>query len=399
MNGVKTDTKISGDGHRRLRVAIAHVRLGWGGSEKRVLWGIQALKSHHDVTLITAGNYDLQALNQYYGTDLKSDDFASIQVPLPFFMRNNGRMAAVRGALFQRFCRKIAADYDVLISGYGPTDFGRPAIHFIADFSWDQELREALHPYPPGLIYNNQWIRKVYLGLATYLAKPSGRDLFSGQDLILSVSPWVSRKMKSRYGVESPVLPSPVPGKYPVVPWKNKQPGFVCLGRLAPEKRIEDIIEILCGVRAKGHDVHLHIVGDGENPAYLASLNKLVAEHKDWVSMDGRLQGEKKTALLSQHAFGIHACRGDAFPGVLIEMMKAGCVVWAHGSGGQPDILEMPVLLYKDNKEATEKIDGMLRNANQLQQTQKRLLEISEKYSVEYYIRDICSIVEAWKSV
>lgn len=383
---------------RRLRVAIAHVRLGWGGSEKRVLWGIQALKSHHDVTLITAGSYDLQALNQYYGTDLQSEDFESIQVSLPFFMRNNGRMAAIRGALFQRFCRKIAEDYDVLISGYGPTDFGRPAIHLIADFSWDQELRETLHPYPPGMIYNNQWIRSIYLGLAKYLCKPSGRDLFSGQDLMLSVSPWVSQKMKSRHGVESLVLPSPVPGDFPLVSWEKKQSGFVCLGRLAPEKRIEDIIDILRGVRAKGHDVHLHIVGDGDNLAYLASLKKIVAEHKGWVSMEGRMQGDEKIALLSQHAFGIHACRGDAFPGVLIEMMKAGCVVWAHDSGGQPDILQIPMLLYKDNKEAADKIDSMLHNANQLKQTQKKLLDLSEKYSVEHYMRDICSIVEEWKS-
>ncbi|WP_456380201.1 glycosyltransferase family 4 protein [Thiolapillus sp.] len=383
---------------RRLRVAIAHVRLGWGGSEKRVLWGIQALKNHHEVTLITAGSYDLEALNQYYGMELKPEDFKSIQAPLPFFMRNNGRMAALRGALFQRFCRKIAGDYDVLISGYGPTDFGRPAIHFIADFSWDQELREALHPYPPGMIYNNQWIRAIYLGMAKHLSKPSGRDLFSGEDLMLSVSPWVARKMKSRHGVESPVLPSPVPGDFPLVPWEKKQPGFVCLGRLAPEKRIEDIIEILSGVRAKGHDIHLHIVGDGDNPAYLASLQQLVVEHQDWVCMEGRLQGDEKNALLTQHAFGIHACRGDAFPGVLIEMMKAGCVVWAHNSGGQPDILQMPMLLYKDNKEAAEKIDRMLRNANQLKQTQERLLNLSEKYFVEHYMRDICSIVEEWKS-
>jgi len=396
VSTVKTETSSSGDARRRLRVAIAHVRLGWGGSEKRVLWGVQALKKRHDVTLITAGNYDLQALNQYYGTELKPDDFSAIQVPLPFFMRDNGRMAALRGALFQRFCRKIAADYDVLISGYGPTDFGRPAIHFIADFSWDRELREALHPYPTGLIYHNQWLRKAYLGLATSLAKPSGRDLFSGQDLMLSVSPWVAREMKSRYGVKSPVLPSPVPGEFPVIPWENKQPGFVCLGRLAPEKRVEDTIEILRRVRAKGHDIHLHIVGDGDNLAYLALLNNLVAEHQDWVSTEGRLQGEKKYALLSQHAFGIHACRGDAFPGVLIEMMKAGCVVWAHNSGGQPDILETPHLLYEDVEDAVDKIDHLLCDKDLLLRTQEELRLLVGKFSVEQYMNEIQDIVEDW---
>ena len=45
---------------RRFRIAIGHPRLGWGGSEKRVMWGIEALKDDYDVTLITSGNFDLE---------------------------------------------------------------------------------------------------------------------------------------------------------------------------------------------------------------------------------------------------------------------------------------------------------------------------------------------------
>jgi glycosyltransferase involved in cell wall biosynthesis len=393
------DQKNSGcpdSGQRRLRIAVTHVRLGWGGSEKRVLWGIQALKDHHNVTLITAGCYDLQALNDYYGTDLEASDFHSIQAPLPFFLRRNSRMAAVRGALFQRYCRKIASDYDVLISGYGPTDFGRPAIHFMADFSWDQQMREALHPYPPGMIYNNKWIRRSYLKLVQMLSKPSGRDLFAGEDLMLSVSPWVSRVIQERYGISSPVLPSPVPGDFFPVPWERKQYGFVCLGRLAPEKRIEDIIEILSAVRQKGHDIHLHIVGTGDHDAYVRFIESLARQHGSWINMEGRKQGKEKAMLLSEHAFGIHSCRGDAFPGALIEMMKAGCVIWAHNSGGQPDILQISELLYQHKNEAVNKIDRLLCDPDRLQYIQDRLLRLSEKYSVDTYVSSIRKIVQEW---
>ncbi|WP_456415023.1 glycosyltransferase family 4 protein [Thiolapillus sp.] len=396
MTGEQEKDQSPGNEPRRLRVAITHVRLGWGGSEKRVLWGIQALKDHHDVTLITAGSYDLAALNNYYGTDLDASDFHSIQVPLPFFLRSTRRMAAIRGALFQRFCRKIAKDYDVLISGYGPTDFGRPAIHFIADFSWDKEMREALHPYPPGMIYNNRRVRSVYLKLVQLLSKPSGRDLFAGGDLMLSVSPWVSQVMRERFGITSPVLPSPVPGKFPPIPWERKQHGFVCLGRLSPEKRIEDIIEILSAVRHKGHDIHLHIIGAGDNEAYVASIESLAMRHGNWINREGLKQGKEKAALLAEHAFGIHACRGDAFPGALIEMMKAGCVVWAHNSGGQPDILQAPELLYEDKAEAVQKIDQLLREPERLKPIQGRLQQLSKKYAVDRYISDIRQIVEDW---
>jgi glycosyltransferase involved in cell wall biosynthesis len=380
----------------RLKIAFTHVRLGWGGSEKRVLWGLQALREKYDLTLITAGHFDLDALNSYYGTALKETDFNSVQVSLPFFMRDNSRMAAVRGALFQRYCQKVASNYDILISGYGPTDFGVPALHFIADFSWDQELREALHPYPRGWIYHKQWLRKIYIGIAAALRKPSGRNLFSGEDLMLSVSPWVSSVMRERYGIDSPVLPSPVPGNFKESRWENKQAGFVCLGRLAPEKRIEDVISILSAVRRRGHDVHLHIIGEGDNEVYVSSLRSLASNNKGWITLEGRKQGKEKEILLAEHAFGIHACRGDAFPGVLIEMMKAGCVVWAHDSGGQPDILETPALLYRDNNDAVERICRMLNDPEMLRVTHKRMKQLSKKYSVDSYIQNIRRIVEEW---
>lgn len=380
----------------KLRILIAHPRLGWGGSEKRVLWGIQALKDRHEVTLVTAGNYDLVALNKYYGTDLKKKDFTSLQVPLPPLMSGSARMAALRGAFFQRFCRKISKDYDVLISGYGPTDFGQPAIHFIADFSWDDELREELHPYPPGIVYGKNFVRRLYIGLAKFILNPSGRDLFSGDDLMLSVSPWVSNTIKARYGVDSPVLNSPVPGDFADISTENKEYGFVCLGRISPEKRIEDIIEIFIRVRAKGRPVHLHIIGDGDSGAYMKKITDLCKEHQEWIKLEGRKVGKEKNQMLATHAFGLHACHGDAFPGAVIEMMKAGCVVWAHDSGGQRDILQSNNLLYKDIEDAVIKIDNLLSDERHLDREREKLMSLASQYTPEYYQEKIMEIVEEW---
>ena len=145
------------------RIAIAHPRLAKGGSEKRVMWGIEALKDDYDVTLITAGEFDLDELNLYYGTSLKITDFRTRQVPLPFFLRNNRKATAIRYALYQHFCRSIAPEFDMIISAYGPCDFGVPAMHFIADFSWDDEIRQRLHPVARGFIYKDNLTRKLYL--------------------------------------------------------------------------------------------------------------------------------------------------------------------------------------------------------------------------------------------
>ncbi len=51
-------------------VGIVRPRLGFGGSETKVLWTIEALKQDFDVTLITGGPVELDRLNRYYGTRL-----------------------------------------------------------------------------------------------------------------------------------------------------------------------------------------------------------------------------------------------------------------------------------------------------------------------------------------
>lgn len=384
--------------NEKKTLAITHVRLGWGGSEKRVLWAIQALKDEYDVTLITAGQFDLEGLNRYYGTNLHSGEFAVRQVPLPFFMRNNAKAAALRGAFYQRFCRKIADDYDILISGYGPTDFGRPAIHFITDFSWDDDIREMLHPKGRGVIYRDGLLRSAYLRLSNVIRLPSGRDVFSGDDLMLAVSPWVSRLLKKKFSVDAPVLHSPVPGEFHPPPWEKKQLGFVCMGRLSPEKRIEDVIAILEGVRNRGHDVHLHIVGEGNSGAYVDKIRALAEKRASWVHMEGKLVGSSKVKILEKHRFGIHACHGDAFPGVLIEMMKAGCVVWAHGSGGQRDILKADSLLYSSIEAAVDKIHAVLLNNEEQVYFQEKLAKMAESYSVNTYMKLIDDIVAGWNN-
>src|SRR6202020_1446568 len=104
-------------------------------------------------------------------------------------------------ACYQRFARNIAGQYDMRISAYNPTDWGLPAIHFIADFSWHREIRERLHPPSPGLIYRNSILRKAYLRFAAAYASPSGRDVYR-DDRVIANSEWTAELMKQVCGVD-----------------------------------------------------------------------------------------------------------------------------------------------------------------------------------------------------
>ena len=298
--------------------------------------------------------------------------------------------------MFQRFCRSVAKDFDILMSAYGPLDFGQPAIHFIADFSWSDRIRERLHPYPPGIIYRDGVLRRVYLALANMLCRSSGRDLFAGEDEIVAVSPWVSRVMEEEFDIRCRVLESPVPdlAGLDVDPVRRRK--FVCLGRIAPEKRIERVIEIVRRVRALGHDVMLHIIGECVNPSYGESIDALCKENSKWVVREGQLCGTDKAQMLKSSYFGIHACEGDAFPGAVIDMMKAGCMPWVHNSGGQPEIVDNAMLVYSDVEEAVSKIDTVLCDDDLCARLQVHVEERGKCFSVVNFKERFLRLVGEW---
>jgi glycosyltransferase involved in cell wall biosynthesis len=272
--------------------------------------------------------------------------------------------AALRGALYERFCRRVAGDFDVLISTYNLCDFGVPGIQCIADFSWDEDLRRSSDPVVSGLrraVHVSPTIRRIYLAMARVLSRPSGRNVFAGQDLVLANSEWSARMLKARHGIDAQVLYPPVWGQYPDVPWSEREPGFVSLGRIAPEKRVEDMIAILRTIRSRGHDVHLHVIGGIDQTAYGRSTRRLCEAERDWVRLEGPLFGPKKIALLAAHRFAIHGRPREPFGVAVAETVKAGCVTFAPHEGGQAEIVNHPALLYESVEEAIRQVDAVLR--------------------------------------
>lgn len=380
--------------NHRLKVGVAHPYLGRGGSESRVMWAIEALKADYDVSVITTGGGDLDALNQFYGTSVKPDEVTFRESGIPAVLRRTGD--ALRGSLHQRHCRRVASEYDVLISAYNLCDFGVPAIHCIADFCWDAEIRRRLHPVPTGgrgFAHRDGILRRAYLGLARALSRPSGRDLFAGEDLILANSRWSAEIIRQKYGATVDVLYPPVLGEFPDVPSGERELGFVCLGRIAPEKRIERIVEILQRVRSMGHDVHLHVIGNAADSTYGAEIRSL-SDGQEWVSLEGCLYGAEKAELLSRHRFGIHACQGEAFGIAVAEMVKAGCITFVPNEGGQAEIVDDPALLYEDVDHAAELIDRVLRDERSQQELGEHLSTRATLFTATGFAEGLRNAVE-----
>ncbi len=378
----------------RAKVALVHPGLGFGGSEAAVLWTIEALKRDYHVTLISMGEVDLERLNAYYGTPLVPGDFSTQRVPLPWGLRNTSEFSALKGRFLQRYIRRFAPEFDVLISGYGPMDFGKPGVQMIADFSFVDEWRLELHPTfrtRKTWFYGDTLVRRTYLGICDRIAAVSPEAW--KQNITLANSAWSADRLLKKYGIPSQVVYPPVAIDFPLTPYADRDKGFVCLGRVSPEKCVHSVIEILQRVRERGHDVHLHILGGLDDSDYANKVRGLAEHFREWVFLEGWTLGDRKRELLAGHRFGINACPNEAFGIAVAEMVLAGCLVFVPNGGGQAEIINHPALIYEDEADAVEKIDYILTHEAEQEKLRAHLRLGSNSISVKTFVEAIRRIV------
>jgi glycosyltransferase involved in cell wall biosynthesis len=372
---------------RRPRVVIGHPFLARGGSEATLMWLAEALKSDCDVTVFTTQGWDLEELNRYYGTRLNRADVAVRYAP-SLGLLGNVTAAALRCSLYQRFARRIASEYDLRVSAYNITDWGMPAVHFIADFSWHAEIRQTYDPQAPGLIYRDTPLRRAYLSFARACASPSARNPIA-DDRLVANSHWSAAQLQQHYGLPPlPVVYPPVWASFPDVPWPAKKEGFVMIGRIAPEKRIEAAIRVIAALRSHGHRLTLHICGSIPADGYGRKITALCEANRDWACLQGPVSGLQKATLLARYKYGIQARASEPFGISIAEMVKAGAIVFAPNHGGQAEILNRPDLLFADEAAAVEKIQAVLENPDLQSSLRAHLACRAELFSAQRFMRE-----------
>lgn len=284
------------------------------------------------------------------------------------------------------------------MSGYNVMDFGKPAIQFIADFSFNDVLRQQYDSLPPGA---KQWVhrpgvlRRGYLGLARVIGGRSGYD--GSEDWIIANSEWTAGVLRSRLGmVSNRVIYPPVIADAPDFPWERRATGFTVLGRVSYEKRIDRVIDILGRVRARGYDVRLHVIGSIGDDAYGRLIRERIAANGGWCFAEGAKVAAEKMALLTQHRYAIHGREGEAFGIAVAEQVKAGCIPFVPSEGGPAEIVGTEGLTYRDEDEAVAKIVGVLEDPKRQQDLRAHLADRAGMFSAERFMSDVRTLVGDW---
>ncbi|MBT5872093.1 MAG: glycosyltransferase family 4 protein [Candidatus Latescibacteria bacterium] len=366
-----------------------------GGAEALAAWMIEALKDEYDLTLLTWTPVDLTVLNRFYGTSLGPSEFEICFVPSMIRHIVNlipDRWAMQRNAVLMRWCKSIRNRYDLLLSASNEIDFGGPGIQYIhypyQELNWSREPR-----HQRGMARLISFIKTRIRPWRIISGFSFDRML---KNKTLANSEWTRGVIREVYGLDATTVYPPVPGCFPEVPWEKKEIGFVCIGRLATDKRFEELIDILMEVRTTVPEIHLHIIGSSveyDRDCY-ERVRKKVEENEQWVFLHEDVSREKLTDLVCRHRYGIHGLINEHFGIAVAEMMRGGCIVFAPDSGGQVEILgNEERLLYHTAEDAARKIVHVLSQPEVETEIRDQLELRKDLYTVDQFTQRIREVV------
>jgi glycosyltransferase involved in cell wall biosynthesis len=354
-----------------------------GGGNGVAAWMLEALKDDHAVTAFTWAPVALDEMNRFWGTSLAPGDVRLLRVPARVRRLVDALplpLSMLRTAVMLRIARRLRGQYDVPVTANNEADFGMVGVQYV-HYPWNvfPRLQEDYR------WYHLRPLLAAYYRLCTGLSgfTPGGMH----HNVTLVNSDWTGRLAQQRYGFASRTVYPPVTGAFPDVPWHAREPGFVCVGRISPEKELDRVIDIVTAVRRRVPEVTLHLVGTGDHGAYHRRIAGRVRAAGFTLHED--LSRGALAALVARQRYGIHGMREEHFGMAPAEMVRAGCVVWVPDGGGQVEIVDDPRLVYGSVDEAIATILRVLRDPHEETTLRKHLAGRAPLFSAERFMVEV----------
>jgi glycosyltransferase involved in cell wall biosynthesis len=337
------------------RVLIVHPRLvASGGGNGVAAWALQALRGRCELSVATLEATPPAVINDAWGTSLRDGDYRVRTLPAPLAWARRAWPAdgkLLEWSLIMRFARALdhRHRYDVLLSTHNAMDLGRRSVCYV---------HEPWSFFGAGAPSSG--------GIAGLLYRSSCRTLAGADDaglarnLLLANSAFTARRVHGLHGVEPEVLYPPVAAGSADVPWRQRERAVVAVGRLNGCKRWDDAVRIVEEVRRRGHPLTLTLVAHADDPVYRQGLERMAAD-RPWFRMRVDVSRDELRATLARHRYGLHAMIEEPFGMGPAEIVAAGCLLFAHRSGGPVEIVDgEPLLLFDDIAGAVERIERVL---------------------------------------
>lgn len=378
-----------------MKVAVLHPNLSNGGSGAVCLNVLETLAASHEVTLISDTEPDFEELNDFFGTAVDGVDVRTATVTgrlidgaarLTSLVETVG-FDRLRKAALTRLLDRTADEYDLVVSTKNELSHPAARIQYIHTPKWD---RAAV----PGLIGSDNPIQPVYDALCDRLANFDPETI--ARATLLTNSEWTAAIVEDVYGVEPRVVYPPVDTSgFEPRDWADREPGFVTIGRLAPNKNVEQTIDIVAELNERHPEAHLHLIGPVSHPKHREALESKIDQY-DCVQYEGELSRRELLEFVSTHRFGLHTRPYESFGIVVAELVAGGTLPFIPATGAPPEIIDgREELLFKSTSEAVEQIGHYLSDPEAGRSLRNELPDVEQRFGRERFNRTIRELVRA----
>jgi glycosyltransferase involved in cell wall biosynthesis len=376
----------------RRRVLIVQPSFqGPGGGNAVAAWMLAALSGRHQLGTLSWSELDINEMNRMHGTSVNHDDL--LVESLPAWIRVAGDtvplpIGAVKYAVLLRRAKQLASRYDLCVSACNEADFGTPGIQYV-HYPFYQRPRP---------LAEQRWLHRLpvlplYYWCVERLAQFSMARM--KQNVTLANSDWTRGLLQRLHGIEARTLYPPVNVQFPDVHWSARVNGFLCVGRLSPEKNLDRVIDIVAGVRQHAPDVTLCLAGTPGPKKYCDHIRQRVSAAGGWVSVRENLSHQELRALIPIYRYGIHGMPIEPFGMAPAEMAAAGCIVFVPNDGGQIEIVNSdPRLVYHATSDAIDRIIRILENPVEQHAVRNVLMSRAQMFAVERFVSAFREIVD-----
>lgn len=360
-----------------------------GGGNAVAAWMLHALAGVHELGTITSRPWSVTATNAFYGTAIPDRGITQHLIPAPWSWLSrlpDHRANRLRMCTVLREARRLADRYDLLITADNYGAFAKPGIQYL-------HFPAPLKP----TAWRLRHVVNLYFAFCDALIGVPWSD--AGRNVTLANSAWTSAGLARQYGIRSRVLHPPVLDPGEGLPWEQRDNTFLCVGRFHGSKRIENVMSIVRRVRAQVlPGARLAIVGSAVDSEYTARLHRFAARDRDWMEFHEDLPREAVNRMMGASRYGLQAMEDEHFGMATAEMARAGCLVFAHDSGGSPEVLGDPALLWKTEDDAVRRIGALVRDAVARDAVRWRVRTQARAFTTGRFSDEMRALVAAWAS-
>jgi glycosyltransferase involved in cell wall biosynthesis len=383
----------------RQKLLFCALKLGPnGGGACVTAWALQALQRDWDVTILCGDWPDFAGFNRMFGTRLEEGNFEIRQLPFP--LRHLDKIdpdpySIQRLAWLMRYCQSRVHAFDAVVSTDDEFDYGRPGVQYVHFPHMKEHF--AVIKAAEGLSRGQRLWRLLTGRLRPWLWVSDIRYSRLQQNRMVTNSHWTAAHIRELYGVEPVVVYPPVRWSAPPVEWARRSYAFASLGRLSPDKRLMQVIDILERVRSRGFDIELDMAGlvdDRAGPGYIEKLQARIEQAGDWIRLHRSPSRSELESIVSNCRYGIHAFQDEHFGIAVAELVRAGCIVFVPDNGGQVEIVgEQSALRYRSDEDAVDKICNLLADDAEQARLRAALAEQAARFGEDQFMDGMRDVV------